>query len=96
MAQKFLLVIDDKTYSDYMNGVIDRLVPEFRMDNVAYHRQLLNEPLERALGGGVYEFSADRKTLLLSDKSYDYGIPQCLYPDKFSVFFPSPLAFLLE
>lgn len=76
MAQKFLLVIDDKTYSDYMNGVIDRLVPEFRMDNVAYHRQLLNEPLERALGGGVYEFSEDRKTLLLSDKSYDYGIPQ--------------------
>lgn len=76
MAQKFLLVIDDKTYSDYMNGVIDRLVPEFRMDNVAYHRQLLNEPLERALGGGVYEFSEDRKTLLLSDKSCDYGIPQ--------------------
>ena len=34
------------------------------------------EHLERALGGGVYEFSADRKTLLLSDKSYDYGIPQ--------------------
>lgn len=76
MAQKFLLVIDSKKYEDFMNGDLDELVPELRMDNVAYHRQLLNEPLERALGGGVYEFSEDRKTLLLSDKSYDYGIPQ--------------------
>ena len=76
MAQKFLLVIDSKKYKDFIKGNIDELVPELRMGNVAYHRDLINEPLELALGGGTYEFSADGKTLLLSDESYDYGVPQ--------------------
>lgn len=76
MAQKFLLVIDSKKYEDFMNGDLDELVPELRMDNVSYHRDLINEPIERALGGGTYEYSANGKDLLLSGKSYDYGIPQ--------------------
>ena len=76
MAQKFLLVIDSKKYKDFIKGDIDKLVPELRMGNVAYHRDLINEPLEMALGGGTYEFSADGKDLLLSGESYDYGVPQ--------------------
>lgn len=74
MAQKFLLVIDSKKYEDFMNGDLNELVPELRMGNVSNHRDLINEPIERALGGGTYEFKG--KDLLLSDKSYDYGIPQ--------------------
>lgn len=76
MAQKFLLVIDSKKYADFINGDLEELVPELRMGNVGYHRELINEPLERALGGGTYEISADGKDYILCDKSYDYGIPQ--------------------
>ena len=76
MAQKFLLVIGSKKFKDFLKGNIDELVPELRIGDVAYHKDLIKEPFKLALGGGTYEFSADGKDLLLSDKSFDYGIPQ--------------------
>ena len=46
-----------------------------RLGLVTLHRDLLM-PHEDCLGGGFYEFDYANNTLILSGKSFDYGVPR--------------------
>lgn len=46
-----------------------------RLGMVTLHRELLM-PHEQCMGGGFYEFDYASNTLILSGKSFDYGVPR--------------------
>lgn len=46
-----------------------------RLGMVTFHRDLLM-PHEQCLGGGFYEYDYATNILILSGKSFDYGLPR--------------------
>lgn len=55
-----------------------------RLGHVVMHKDLL-KPNENCLGGGFYEFDYTSGILLLSGKSYDFGIPKWSWLDSVKV-----------
>lgn len=81
--KKFILAVKKIEYDNFVKNLTDKCIPDLRLGDVSYHKDLLKSD-EYCLGGGTFEFTCSEKELFMTGLkcSEDTIMPKMYYTFK--------------